>query len=301
MIPLKKILHPFDTIGEKLRESEIRQRFFTEKYDLEKTVQNSKEKGVSSNLICDKQVVVSLTTHGSRLYDVHLAIESIMQGTIRPNKIILWISEKDKSVALPVYLQNQQMRGLEIKYCTDIRSYTKLIPALQTYPDSIIVTIDDDIIYPFDTLEHLTQAHNLFPDCICSNFVREYPNSFSGNELLNNWPANNQKPFTSSYGFFEGFGGVLYPPRALNNEVFNEKVFMNSCETSDDIWFNAMALLNDTKVVYSNPHLSGFDYLENKSVQSIGLKNNNYIHAKKNATQLKEVFELYGLWDRKLM
>lgn len=98
---------------------------------MEKTVQNSKEKGVSSNLICDKQVVVSLTTHGSRLYDVHLAIESIMQGTIRPNKIILWISEKDKSVALPVYLQNQQMRGLEIKYCTDIRSYTKLIPALQ--------------------------------------------------------------------------------------------------------------------------------------------------------------------------
>lgn len=301
MNTLKKLLHPFDIIGNKLRESETNQRFSYEKYDLEKSARFSKEKGVSSDLICDKQVIVSLTTHGLRLYDVHLAIESIMQGTILPNKIILWISEDYKSLTLPVYLQNQQKRGLEIMYCRDVRSYTKLIPALHSFPDSVIITIDDDIIYPSDTLEYLINAYVQFPNCICSNFVREYPDSISrkNDYLLNDWPSNVRKPFIPSYGFFEGFGGVLYPPNSLNKEVFNEKIFMDYCKTADDIWFNAMALMNKTKVVYSNPHLSGFDYLDNMSVQSIGLKNNNFILSKMNAFQLKKVFDLYNLWDRK--
>lgn len=38
-------------------------------------------------------------------------------------------------------------KELTIDWYHDIKSYKKLIPTLQKYPDSIIVTADDDIIY----------------------------------------------------------------------------------------------------------------------------------------------------------
>ena len=117
------------------------------------------ENGITKEQYGDSQIIVSLTTHGKRIYDVHATIESIMQGSVRPNRIILWISEDYRNTILPLTLQKQQKRGLEIEYCKDIRSYTKLIYALKKYPDASIVTIDDDIIYPHDLLEHLVNAH----------------------------------------------------------------------------------------------------------------------------------------------
>ena len=296
----KKILHPFEVIEQKIKASADCQRFEFEKFELERLILNSGKAGVQESLISEKPVIVTLTTHGQRIYDVHLAIESIMQGTVLPNRIILWISDKYENLKIPAFLQKQQQRGLEIKFCRDIRSYTKLIPALQTYPDSILVTIDDDIIYPADTLENLINAHNEFPDCVCANFIRRYPDISKGGKIsiLNAWPSYNNKPFTPFYGFFEGFGGVLYPVNSLHAEVFNEDFFLNVCKTADDIWFNAMSLMNDTKVVYSNTHLTPFDYLENCNVQSIGLFNKNAKGLNLNMGQLNTVYERYGLWGK---
>ena len=48
--------------------------------------------------------------------------------------------------------------------------------------------------------------------------------------------------------FFTGAGGVLYPPHVLNNEVFNKDLFMALAPNADDIYFWAMALLNNTKI-----------------------------------------------------
>lgn len=34
-----------------------------------------------------------------------------------------------------------------------------------------------------------------------------------------------------------GVGGVIYPPHIFSQEIFNEKIFLELCPTSDDIWF----------------------------------------------------------------
>ena len=109
----------------------------------------SKELGINREKVCEHEVIVSLTTYGKRLYDVYLPIESIMQGSLKPNRIILWISEDLKGKELPITLQRQQKRGLDIRYCKDIRSYTKLVPALKCFPNACIITIDDDLIYNY--------------------------------------------------------------------------------------------------------------------------------------------------------
>ena len=46
-------------------------------------------------------VVVSMTSHGSRIRRIHYGIQSIARGTLRPTRMILWIDEELKGHPLP--------------------------------------------------------------------------------------------------------------------------------------------------------------------------------------------------------
>ena len=50
------------------------------------------------------------------------------------------------------------MRGLEIRECDNLRSFKKLVPALQTFPNAFIVTADDDLYFAPNWLETLATA-----------------------------------------------------------------------------------------------------------------------------------------------
>lgn len=271
---------------------------FRLKYDeLTTKALSDTENGITKEQYGDSQIIVSLTTHGKRIYDVHATIESIMQGSVKPNKIVLWISEDYRNTILPLTLQKQKNRGLEIKYCKDIRSYTKLIYALKMYPDASIVTIDDDIIYPHDLLEHLVNAHLESPDCICANWIREYPRNLGENYMsILKWKQLFDATEISERYFFEGFAGVLYPPYSLDLEVFNERVFMDICKYADDVWFNAMALKAGIKVKYAWKHYSIASFCENEDVQCVALQNVNNNGEVLNDIQIKAVFNKYDLW-----
>ena len=266
--------------------------------ELNQCTLNSSLSGTSTAHISSEEVIVSLTTHSYRLYDVYLAIESIMQGTMLPNRIILWLSNDYRGVTMPVTLQKQMKRGLEVRYCEDIRSYTKLLPALAEFPDSSIVTIDDDIIYPMDMLELLVNAHNASEKCICANWIHYIPDNLKEKYVsLLDWPMATGSVADSPLLFFEGFGGVLYPPDSLAKEVFDRDVFLDICRFADDVWFNAMSLIKGTKIRYSNPRPGLLKCLGNKDVQSIALRNVNSENDCLNDIQIKNVFDKYGVFD----
>lgn len=113
---------------------------------------NSNSKGVTNDKYGNTEIIVSLTTYGRRLYRVHLTIESLMQQSMKANRIVLWLSDEFKDT-LPQTLLKQTKRGLDIRYCKDIRSYTKLVPSLREFPEATIITVDDDIIYEYDVLK----------------------------------------------------------------------------------------------------------------------------------------------------
>ncbi|MBR1492479.1 MAG: hypothetical protein IJ610_07005 [Bacteroidaceae bacterium] len=260
---------------------------------------NSKKKGITDSKIAATEVIVSLTTHSYRINDVYLAIESIMQGTMLPNRIILWMSDEYKNNPLPITLQNQMERGLEVRYCKDIRSYTKLVPALREFPDSAIVTIDDDILYPIDALEHLVNAYNGANDCICAHWVHTIPaDLYEKYTSLLDWPTATGAVEDSLLLFYEGFGGVLYPPHSLDAEVLNENVFLDICKYADDVWFNAMSLKKGTKVRYANPRPGLFKCVGNPDVQAIALRNVNSNGEILNDVQIKDVFRKYGIFEK---
>lgn len=264
---------------------------------MEQNILHLHESGVTDTQYGDHDIIVSLTTYGKRIYEVAVTIESIMEQTMKANRIILWIDYNFRDKPLPMNLKILQKRGLEIEYCKDIRSYTKLIPSLRKYPDAAIITIDDDLIYNYDVLEHLIVAYQQDPQYIYCHRMHRIILDKKGNILpYFSWEWESKNKTASHLNFPTGVGSVLYPPHCLAPEVTDEKTFLNICKYADDIWFKAMALKVGTKskLVYSsNPY--GNDYLINENVQDIGLININGGN-NLNDTQLKAVFEKYNLY-----
>lgn len=96
------------------------------------------DSGIDNN----SSVIVSLTTYGKYINDVYIVIESLLEQTVKPKKIVLWISDKTEDTDIPSILKIQEQRGLEIRKTKDIRSYKKLIPTLKEFPDNPIITFD---------------------------------------------------------------------------------------------------------------------------------------------------------------
>ena len=265
-------------------------------------VLNSTERGVSNERICDRELIVSLTSFGNRIYDVCLAIESIMQGTVKPNRIILWLSKEEfKKKALPKTLERQMRRGLQVEFCEDLRSYKKLIPALISFPDDYIITIDDDAVYEYDIVERLVNESHENPRSICACRMHKVkldsdmrPMSYMDWDWCVEEYGNNSVLLFPTTG-----GGTLFPPSCFTEEVFNQSAFMELCPFADDIWFYAMRLMNNTPVtqVYTGKPEGYFIDLPSHGIEALSVENDSTMNCR-NDLFLKAVFDRYNLYNK---
>lgn len=247
----------------------------------------------------DENLVVSLTTHGRRIYCVYQAIESIFQQSLKAHHVVLYLSELEfKNQILPESLKRQQLRGLEIKFEKDIGPYTKLIPALNDFPDAVIVTVDDDYMYPIDMIDRLNSCHLQHPEAVCCCHSRRLDFSKRKEKLYSTsticYP---EKDMLSDLLLAEGFGGVLYPPHSLHPDVSREDLFTELSPFADDLWFKAMALKQGTPVLQMARGKEWIHSLANEySVQSMGLHKVN-VDKKQNDIYLKRIFDYYDLFS----
>ena len=103
------------------------------------------------------ELIVSLTSYPIRFRTLHKTARSLLAQDIRADRTILWLAEGDEQY-LPDDVRELQQLGLEIRNCADLRSYKKIIPALEAFPEAFIVTADDDLYYPRDWLTNLVSG-----------------------------------------------------------------------------------------------------------------------------------------------
>lgn len=287
--PIKKIRPFFDTIFEKyFYKISYNQKLFW----LQDKILHDKSLGISKDKIADKEVIVSLTTYGERFYQVYITIESLMQQTIKANKIILWLDDSFANRPLLPILKRQIERGLEIRYCKDLGSYKKLIPTLKEFPESIIITVDDDVIYNIRTIEKLVTAYNHNPHFIYCNRMHRIKLEDSTVLPYRKWEKGIMDTKESILNFPVGIGGVLYPPHCFNNEIFNEEFFLKNCPNGDDIWFKAMALLNNFHAKRAEVSFTQDDYMENDLLSPRGLQKEN-VGKNLNDIKFSNVYDTY--------
>jgi hypothetical protein len=192
------------------------------------------------------QFIVSLTSYGERVYKTApYAIASLMNQSVFPDRIILWLAH---NTPIPPVLQRLSRKGLEIRFCEDIRSYKKLIPALHDFPEDILITTDDDVYYPRNWFEQLKTAYLHDSSMIYTHRAHEI--QLDENHAImsyREWLACIQSPKNTVCIFPTGVGGILYPPHSLDHNPAFDKEFTALAPSADDIWFWAMAKLSGTK------------------------------------------------------
>jgi hypothetical protein len=239
-------------------------------------------------------LIVSLTTIPERLHKVHLCIEALLRQSCKPDFLMMWVSVPEDKI--PKKLARLTKRGLQIRFCKDIRSYTKIIYTLKENPQSIIVTADDDRFYRKDWLKQLYDAYQKEPQyihCHRAHLMTQKPDGKIKKYQEWHWKSPGiQGP--SLLLFPTGGGGVLYPPHFLSDEVFNEENFMRLAPYHDDAWLKAMSLLKGTQCKKVSPFHR--EYIQIKVVKQRCLSKINLRNGgEKGDKQLQAVFEYYNL------
>ena len=202
-----------------------------------------------------EQIIVSLTSFPEAIPYAVTAIRSILHGTIMPDKIVLYLdSWKFTEENLPVELETLKSECpiFEVRLNPfQIRSYKKLIPALQDFPDAVIVTIDDDILYTPDLLHRLIKVHSKFPKDVIAHRVRKiYLDQPYRKWRKLKWYDFIFKRYQPSFRYMQtGVGGVLYPPHSLDSDMLDPAIFTKLAPTTDDLWFWAAAVSAGTRII----------------------------------------------------
>lgn len=199
-----------------------------------------------------ENTIISLTSYGGRIKRcAPYAIFSMYTQNMIPGKITLWIDKtKWNKTNLPFFIRRMMNWGLlEVNFCDDIRSFTKLLPALRKYPDSIIITIDDDLYYSKSFVRTLYKSY-----LKNKNGIHTLGGIIPTHKEKILQPYSQWKGCTKTYDnvflLALGFRGILYPPHTFDEEIFNKDVFMKYAATCDDIWFYVMSLrMNKRKIL----------------------------------------------------
>lgn len=220
----------------------------------------------NKSIICSKKsedTIVSLTSFPVRIDTIWLCIESLKHQSVKPAKIILYLSKDQfKGLDLPKSLLNEIDENFEIRMVDgDIRSHKKYYYAIQEFEGKNIVTCDDDVIYPPTMLECLLKCHSVFPNDVIANnthlislnkdYVLPYSQwrDISSNQLKDGY-------CTLLNQIQVGVGGVLYPPNVLYKDVLNIDLAKDLAFMADDLWLYSQTVLSNRKVVKTNFNMS---------------------------------------------
>lgn len=180
------------------------------------------------------RVIVSFTTSPKRIFEIKPVIDSIKNQTVSVDYIFLnlpKIFKRDKTTftLVPEYLINDPQ--VIINFCDDLGPATKIIPTIKssfTVKSDILISIDDDTIYPPNFIETYLFYHSFYNGCVITgtSFAQDF--STKGKYFGSLTEAE----------VLEGFSGVLYKKEFLDDaplEIFDKESVPEYHYLSDDL------------------------------------------------------------------
>ncbi len=268
------------------------------KWQLCKLTAHFNRNGLNTTQPRNRKIIASLTSYPARLHVVPYAIASLLRQTMKPDKIILWLGQKQfPDEKLPAAFDELMACGVDVNFREDIRAHTKYFYAVKEYPEDLVITFDDDIIYQPHIIETLYRSYLQHPECVSAMRTHRITFLPDGNIAPYSawqWEFSGAKGQESHIWLATGVGGVLYPPHCLSGETFNIEALKKLCLRADDIWLKFMEAINGTKVVPASDDggLQGFAIPE---AQELALCTEN-VNEGGNDTQVHAILEAYSDW-----
>ena len=184
-----------------------------------------------------------MTTFPARFSTFPQVIEPILRQTVMPDVVQLWLSEEEfaeASEAEASQLDELARSGVDVRWCDrNLKPHNKYYGALQGNSDDVVITVDDDIVYPLTFVQHLLEMHFKHPRFIVANRTHMITVRESG-ELspYKEWDLEQKTHLGAARHdlIATGVGGVLYPPRVFDDEVFDADAICELSLLADDLW-----------------------------------------------------------------
>ncbi len=193
--------------------------------------------------------IVSLTSWEPRFDVLPIALKSLLLQTRKPDRIILYLGSDVEPDSVPDEVRQFEQKGVEIRFVNEnLRAHKKYYYAMKEYPDSTIITVDDDVIYSPFTISSLIKCNKRNKNCVCAR--RTHRMVFSKGQLMpyNEWKFDSTDKVPCFDLMGTGVGGIMYPPHCLHTDLFDKKLLKQIAFTNDDLWLKGMEMLCETKI-----------------------------------------------------
>lgn len=206
------------------------------------------------------KIVVSLTTIPERINGLKYTIGSLLKQTLKPDEIAVNIpmkTLKGKEYIIPSWLT--EMRNTRVKLYrpeTDYGPASKLLFTLKREsPDTKIIVVDDDHVYPPILIETLVRYSDRYPD----NAITTFPKNFIRHGLNKPPTMGRAWSWLTSQGFNHrspnksdlvmGVFGFVVKPRFFNDDIFDYSDKPDELKWVDDVHFSGQLSLNNIDIL----------------------------------------------------
>ena len=197
-------------------------------------------------------VIVSMTTIPKRMKRLTDNLPFLLNQSYRYDKLIINV---DDNLSEDDYKWYNDLKKLDDRIEINIaeakwRSCNKLLPTLKKYPHDIIITLDDDVAYPQDTIMYLIQEHMKHPDCIIAHEVN--PITIAQNGFISYVNGYDVKLMQIEWGKYLS-NCALYPPYSFDDDLFDfDKMIECTNGTHDELWFWIQSTIHGVQCVGLN-------------------------------------------------
>lgn len=225
------------------------------------------------------KVLVSLTSYPRRIpYAVH-SVETLLHQTVPADEIHLNLVRSEFEGASPDLMDaiaQMESAGILVDWQDDnLKPHNKYFWTMREHPDDVVITVDDDIVYPATLVQSLLEGHFRHPDAVISN--RTHVVISEGSERLapyKEWIMEQTEVIDEPRFdlLATGVGGVLYPPRVFDEAVFDISAIKELCLLADDLWL----LLHEERLgvpVVNTPAHPGLYYVPGSQEEGLYVEN----------------------------
>ena len=247
----------------------------------------------------DFDLIVSLTTFPARIKSAAYVIDAMMRQSLKPDKIILNLANNEITTdELPQEFANLQTRGLTIVFVENLKPHNKYFYTMRKFREHIVITVDDDVLYPENLIETLYKSYALHPNCIST--MRAHRILFKKGKLLpyNSWEYETAYSKSSQMDLFAtGVGGVLYPPQCMDEDMYNADIIKKIALDNDDIWLKFMQLKKRTPVVLAGDGNVNLLYMPESQKTSLWSENRDN---NRNDKIMRDCMRFFQIQDEEL-
>ena len=208
----------------------------------------------------ERKVVVTLTSYPPRIGTLWLTIRSIFRQSRLPDKIVLYLAKSDfpnLERDLPKSLTDMLWHDFEIRWVDeDVKPHKKYYWAFREFPNDLVLTIDDDLIYRRNMIETLYACHVSHPNAVVASrthlimfnedgslkpydqWIYEAPHFYDG---LTDVPSMRLFATTGA--------GTLFDPQLFPAMTFDIDAIRRHCLVADDVWLKVIEIIAGVPVV----------------------------------------------------